>query len=193
MGVLQEIPSGPAGRRAALHEVARGCHGRLLRCARRITRNPEDAEEVVQEALLKAFQNVEQFRGDAALSSWLFRITVNQALLFLRAKHPQPLPLDDAEAEWKPINTLKSGDRTPEEICAASEMAGRVRECLNRIGPKYRRVLSMRALDEKTHEEIAEELDLTVELVRVRLHRARRQIRQMLAPSLASFYQRKAA
>ncbi len=147
----------------------------------------------MQEALLKAFQNVEQFRGESAISSWLFRITVNQALLFLRSKHPEPTPLDDAEAEWKPIETLRSAERTPEEIYAASEIAGRVRECLERIAPKYRRVLSMRALDEKTHEEIAAELDLKVGLVRVRLHRARRQIKAMLGPSIASAWQRKAA
>lgn len=171
-----------AGDGAAFTDLALGFYPSLMHSARRVVRNHADAEEVVQEALLKAFVHLRQYRGEAALSTWLIRITVNQGLMFLRKQKPEAAELDDTHFRtWQFWGCWSSAGRTPEEICASEETEALVRRCLDRIRPTYRIVLSLKALDEKSHEEIAEQLDIPVELVRVRLHRARREMRRLLA------------
>lgn len=171
-----------AGDGAAFADLALGLYPSLMHSALRVVRNHADAEEVVQEALLKAFIHLRQYRGEAALSTWLIRITVNQGLMFLRKQKPEAVELDDTHLRtcqfW---GCWSSAGRTPEEICASGETEELVRRCLERIRPPYRIVLSLKAVEDKSHQEIAEQLEIPVELVRVRLHRARREMRRLLA------------
>lgn len=171
-----------AGDATAFADLAFGLYPSLMNSALRVVRNHADAEEVVQEALLKAYVHFSQYRGEAALSTWLIRITVNQALMFLRKHRPEAAELDDSHFRtWQFWGCWSSAGRTPEEICASGEAEELVRSCLERIRPMYRIVLSLKAVEEKSHEEIAEQLEIPVELVRVRLHRARREMRRLLA------------
>lgn len=185
-----ELPWGPtslleraqAGDGQAFGELAGPFRGRLLGLARRVVRNHADAEEVVQEALLKAFAHLGQYRAEAAFSTWLVRITLNEACMFLRRQRPETTPLDDLHPErWHLSGLWPAPDLDPEQICATRQIEALVRCCLDRIRPNYRIVLSLKALDDKTHEEIAKELEIPVQTVRVRLHRARRELRRMLA------------
>ncbi|MCI0659116.1 MAG: sigma-70 family RNA polymerase sigma factor [Acidobacteria bacterium] len=176
-----------AGEDSAYEELVRLHTGRLLAVARRFVRNPEDAQDVVQEAFISAFRSLDRFEGTARLSTWLHRIVVNAALMRLRSRRRAPedsiedlLPkfLEDGHAEHSSREWGMSG----EEAIQQAQTRQLVRQCIERLPESYRLVLILRDIEEMDTEEAAKLMGITANAVKIRLHRARQALRGLLDP-----------
>jgi RNA polymerase sigma-70 factor (ECF subfamily) len=180
-----------AGEEAAFEQVVRLYGGRLLAVARRIVGSDEDARDVVQDAFLNAFKNLDRFEGNAKLSTWLHRIAVNAALMKLRTRRRKPeqsietlLPafLDDGHHEER----FKSWDEPIDKIMERKEARDLVRRQIDALPESYRTVLVLRDIEGLDTEETANMLGLSVNATKIRLHRARQALRSLLAPHFRS-------
>lgn len=175
-----------AGDEAAFERVVRLYSPRLLAAARRILQNEDDALDAVQEAFLSAFRSLDGFAGQARLSTWLHRIAVNAALMKLRTRKRKPersigdlLPsfLEDGH-QAQPAVAWDSADRALER----QETRIRVRSAIDELPESYRTVLILRDIEGLDTEQAAEQLGVTVGVVKTRLHRARQALRTLLDP-----------
>ena len=169
----------------AYERLVREHTGRMLAVARRDLRHEEDAREAVQEAFVSAFRAIDRFEGEARLSTWLHRITVNACLRKLRRRRRKPeesiddlLPgfLEDGHMADTPAPWRDSADRLLER----EESRVRVREAIAKLPDNYRTVLLLRDIEGRDTDETARELDLTPGTVKTRLHRARLALRTLL-------------
>lgn len=172
-----------AGDDAAFSELVNHYERRIFRTARNITQNDEDAEDVLQEAFLKAYSNLDNFQGNSKFYTWLVRITVNEALMKLRKrKTDRSVSLDEQldTGEDTVIREIAVWDGSPEQRYSQEE----IREILDReiatLEPIYRSVFQLRDVDELSTEETAEALGISVPAVKSRLLRARLQLREKL-------------
>jgi RNA polymerase sigma-70 factor, ECF subfamily len=162
-------------------------HGAMLyRVAVRFMRQPEEAEEVVQETLLTVYAKIHTFDEKAALSTWLYRIVVNTALMRLRAKARIPeIPLEPKGPAFTTAGEMArevtEWDLSPEDALLRQEGLTVLREEVDRLPEAYRTVYVLAEIEGLPHQEIATMLDLTVGAVKVRLHRARLALREALA------------
>jgi RNA polymerase sigma-70 factor (ECF subfamily) len=166
------------GDRAAFEELVRATQADTYTLALRLTGNTEDARDVVQETYLRAFRGLERFRGDAQFTTWLYRITANCATnqLGKRSKHRHELldeesPVADERRENDPV------DRTDLSLLRAD-----LAEALRTLPPKLRAVVVLRDIYDLPHESIAAELGISETAAKVRLHRARKQLREQVLP-----------
>jgi RNA polymerase sigma-70 factor (ECF subfamily) len=146
--------------------------------AYRLTGDEEDARDVVQEAYLRAYRGLKRFRGDAQFTTWLYRITANCAstLLSKRAKHRHDV-LDDDD----PVaDTSAQGD--PELNADRGATREQLKSALAELPPRLRTVVVLRDVYDLPHEAIAAELGISESAAKVRLHRARRKLRERLYP-----------
>jgi len=156
---------------------------RLYRIARSILRNDSEAEDVVQEAYVNAFAHLDGFRGDSSLATWLARITMNEALGWLRRERPA-VNLEMFEAprpEAQVIQfsqTVTHGD--PERTVAQREILQLVERATDNLPEAFRTVFMTRVIEGMSVEETATLLDLRPETVKTRLHRVRRLVREQL-------------
>ncbi|MEM7356918.1 MAG: sigma-70 family RNA polymerase sigma factor [Acidobacteriota bacterium] len=173
---------------AAFELLVRTYGGRLLQVARRFLRE-EDARDAVQEAFLSAFKAIDRFDGKSKISTWLHRIVVNSALMRLRKKSVKmeeslepllPTFLEDGHRE----NPGTAWPESPEEVIGRAELRSTVRQAIEQLPVKYRSVLMLRDIEELTGAETGKLLGLTPNAVKVRLHRARRALREILDPHL---------
>ncbi len=141
----------------------------------RMTGNHEDAEDLTIETFGKAFTNIRQYNGSFAFSTWLFRIASNNCIDFMRKKKKNVLTqeanedIDDQDGKFNFVIDLIN----PEEKFIKSQKAEVVRQVVETLKPRYRRLILMRYFDERSYEEIAEELDLPLGTVKAQLFRAR--------------------
>lgn len=168
----------------AIRSIIQLHNRRLFRVARSIVKDDCEAEDVLQEAYLKAFSTLASFRGEAKLSTWLTRIVVNEALQRLRRRAGAP-DIAAARITQKAANVLPfplSGDSPldPERIMAQRELTQLVVREIDQLPLEFRTVLVARILEGMSVEETAEALDLKPETVKTRLHRARRLLRAAL-------------
>ena len=168
-------------------EQVRALYPRVFRLAHRLVRNTADAEEVVQESLLKAFQHLQDYRHEASFSAWLLRITWNESMAFHRKRSMEVMGLDDLkpghESRFPQLwATLRE---TPEQICGAREIQKILERSLCRVTPCYRRVWVLREIEQMCDADIAKQLGLSLSTVKVRMHRARRQLRTFAGGSLS--------
>jgi RNA polymerase sigma-70 factor (ECF subfamily) len=164
--------------------------GRIFRLAMNITQNREDAEDVLQEAFLKAYEHLDQFQGNSRFYTWIVRIAVNQALMKLRKrKSDRTISLDEQidTGEDMVVREVAAWDPDPEERFSREEMNRILTEAIDGLLPIYRTVFTLRDLDGLSTEETAEALDLSVPAVKSRLLRARLQLRD----KLTRFFKRK--
>jgi RNA polymerase sigma-70 factor (ECF subfamily) len=176
-----------AGEEAAFAELVRQHGGRLLAVARRMLRSEEDARDALQEAFLQAFRGIGRFEGGARLSTWLHRIVINACLMKLRTRSRKPeasidelLPRFYADGHRiDPGPPWRTDGPDPLESREARTL---VRESIDRLPEIYRSVLLLRDIEELSTEETAQVLDVKVDTVKVRLHRARQALRALLAP-----------
>ena len=166
------------GDREAFDELVRATYAETFTLALRLTGNEEDARDVVQEAYIRAFRGIGRFRGDAQFSTWMYRITANCAntLLAKRTKHRHAV-LDEAD----PI----ADDRPavdPQLQADATALRGRLTDALEDLPPKLRQVVVLRDIYDLPHEAIAAELGISETAAKVRLHRARKKLREDLFP-----------
>jgi RNA polymerase sigma-70 factor (ECF subfamily) len=177
------------GGAAAFEQCLRLHGGRMLVVARRLLTNEEDARDAVQDAFLSAFKNLPNFDGRAQLATWLHRIVVNAALQKLRRRQRKPeQSIDDLLPTFLDDGHRASpGPAWAESATAAlerSETRALVRQCIDRLPEMYRTVLLLRDIEGQDTETVAELLEMNVNAVKTRLHRARQALRTLLDPHL---------
>jgi len=161
------------GDRKAQFELYRLYNKAMFNSALRITGDPDDAEDVMQEAFLKAFLKIRTYRGEVSFGAWLKRIVVNKALDHIRTRR-DTLSLDEA------------GEPGEEEVAEESAFAGEglsveaIREAIYSLPEGYRVVLSLILLEGYDHSEVSEILDITNATSRTQYHRARKKLAELL-------------
>lgn len=158
---------------------------KLLRIAFRITDNLDDAQEAVQEALLKAYQKLSQFQGNSRFSTWLIRITMNECLMSLRKRNrfAQELVLtnEDGSGDSTPLD-LADWSPNPEQLYTRAEFHEILRKVLGVLRPRLRAVFVLRDIEGLSISETAAALGLHETAVKAHLLRARLQLRENLSP-----------
>jgi RNA polymerase sigma-70 factor (ECF subfamily) len=169
------------GDRAAFEELVKATYASSYTLAYRLVGDEEDARDVVQDAYLRAYRGLKRFRGDAQFTTWLFRITANCAATHLgkRARNRHEELPDDAEV----VDQGRRGD--PEDHADQGELRARLQEALTDLPPRLRAVVVLRDIYDLPHEAIAAELGISESAAKVRLHRARRKLRERLYPLAA--------
>ena len=177
------VTAAKAGDYDAFEQLVNRYEHKIYRLGLNITGNPEDAEDVLQEAFLKAFENLPRFREDSRFYTWLVRIAVNQALMKLRKRRSDKLvslddPIEeDGEfiprdfADWKP---------SPEQLLGRTETREVLEKAIQDLPPSFRTVFTLRDVEGLSTEETADALDLSIPAVKSRLLRARLQLRERL-------------
>lgn len=170
----------------AFRQVMTRHNQRLFRTARAFLRSDADAEDVVQEAYLRAFEQLDSFRGDASLSTWLVRIVVNEARQRLRnAKHHVDVDTLDHVPPSAVILTFPAPEE-PSMTVARTELRRLLEEAIDGLAPDFRAVFMLREIEECSIGETATALGIRPETVKTRLHRARRKIRTLLEQRVES-------
>src|ERR1700740_2385898 len=176
------------GDKEAFYGLVRPCEKAVYVAAVSILNNPADAEEVAQEAVLKAFSRLTQFRGEARFSTWLIQITINEARLKLRKgrRHLYESVDEqrtDEEGEYCPKD-FADWREVPSEALQRKELREALKRGIAALSPKYREVLILRDVQHLSTEETARVLGITEGSVKTRLLRARLQMRDALAPGV---------
>jgi RNA polymerase sigma-70 factor (ECF subfamily) len=180
---LALVQAAKAGDVSAFEQLVKRYDRNVFRIAQHITQNREDAEDVVQDAFLKAYENLEQFQGQSKFYTWLVRIAVNEALMKLRRRRPERMVSLDEEvkteedsmprevADWSP---------NPEQLYSQSELRDILSKTIQGLPPSFRTVFVLRDVEGLSTEETAEALELSIPAVKSRLLRARLQLRERL-------------
>src|SRR5580700_1461574 len=180
---LDLVHAGKNGDVAAFEKLVKRYDRKLLRIAQGVTRNREDSQDAVQEAFLKAYQNLAAFREDSKFSTWLIRITVNQSLMKLRKQRStKEDSLDEdfqAGGDMLPLEVTDWAPN-PEQLYWASELRDILIKCLEELNPILRTVFVLRDIEGLTIEQTAEVLEVSQTAVKARLWRARLQLREGL-------------
>jgi RNA polymerase sigma-70 factor (ECF subfamily) len=152
----------------------------LFRLAYRMTGNQHDAEDVVQEAFLKAYRNLDRFDERAQVGSWLYRIASNCAFDVLRARQRREQRLESADADTGP--ELPASEPGPDRLALGGDVRRRVDAALGRMSPRERAAFVLRHFEGRSIKEIGHALDLDANAVKQSVCRAVRKARQVLAP-----------
>src|SRR6202140_3319539 len=175
------------GEHDLFYDLIRPYERRVYSTAFAILRNEADAEDVAQEAVLKAFKHIGQFRAEARFSTWLISITVNEARMRQRKEHVEIMqPIvdhQDEEGNYAPRD-FADWREIPSEILERSEVRQKLAEALASLGQKYREVFVLRDVQHLSIEETAKALGVSTASVKTRLLRARLMLRDLLAPGL---------
>ncbi|MGD9968045.1 MAG: RNA polymerase sigma factor [Hyphomonadaceae bacterium] len=179
-----------AGERNAFRAIMQRGNQRLFRVARGIVRNEAEAEDVLQEAYLRAFTGLSQFRGGASVFTWLTRIVINEANGRLRRRRSQVGldAIDEAQGRGAHVIMFPNGDMpsSPEKDVARVQARQLLEKAIDELPADFRNVLILRDIEECSIAETAAALDIREETVKTRLHRARRQLRAALSETFAS-------
>src|ERR1700731_1373792 len=177
---------------SAFEELVRRYDRNVFRIAQHITQNREDAVDVVQDAVLKAYTNLKQFQGQSKFYTWLVRIAVNEGVMKLRRRRPERMVSLDEDvkteedsvrrevADWSP---------NPEQQYNQAELKEILSKTIQGLPPSFRTVFVLRDVEGLSTEETADALDLSIPAVKSRLLRARLQLRERLN----RFFQKKAS
>ena len=169
------------GRRTAFEELVRRYQDRLYNTVYRLVDNAEDAQDVVQDAFLSAYQALDRFKGDSQFFTWLYRIAFNTAISMKR-KQRVALRLgrgrDEHDSGTEPLDA--SDFSRPGHALERAEQERDVQSALNRLSPDHRLVLILKDMEELKYETIADMLELPIGTVRSRIHRARMELRTLL-------------
>jgi RNA polymerase sigma-70 factor, ECF subfamily len=168
---------------AAFEELVRRYDRKLLRIAQHVTHNREDSQDVVQEAFLKAFQHLREFREESQFSTWLIRVTLNQSLMKLRkqcaVRDVSPDKDFQGDGDMPPVEVADRAPN-PEQLYSASELREILVETLQELRPSLRAVFAVRDIEGLSIGQAAEVLNLSRAAVKARLWRARLQLRERL-------------
>ncbi|HYT91223.1 MAG TPA: sigma-70 family RNA polymerase sigma factor [Gemmataceae bacterium] len=167
------------GRAAAFGELVCRYQDRLFNTVYRLLDSAEDAQDVVQEAFLSAYQSLDSFKGDSQFYTWLYRIAFNTAIS-LKRKQRVVLSLHTArdEGDIEPLDASELSQ--PEHALEKAEEERRIQHALNRLSPEHRAVLIMKDMEGQKYETMAEALQVPIGTIRSRLHRARLELRELL-------------
>ena len=165
------------GDRPAFDELVRRTYVDTYTLALRLTAHEEDARDVVQESYLRAWKGLPRFRGDAQFSTWMYRITANTAYTVVKRRRRHRTESLDAMLD-DPIE-LRPG-ALPEDAAESAALLERLSLGLDQLPPKLRVLVVLKDVYGLSHEEIAEELGISVPAAKVRLHRGRKRLRDLL-------------
>jgi RNA polymerase sigma-70 factor, ECF subfamily len=182
------VAAARSGDRAAFEAIMRRHNRQMFRTARAILRNDADAEDAVQEAYLKAFLHLDGFAGASRLSTWLVKITVNEALARLRRRMPGGGP-DDLQADdlaEESMHERTTAETSPEAAAAQGEIRRLLEAAIDALPQAQRTVFMLRAVEEFSTEDTATCLGIPPETVKTRLHRARQALRRRLQHRVAA-------
>ncbi len=172
-----------AGDTSAFSELVSKYERKIYRLAKNITRHDEDAEDVLQDAFLKAYEHLDRFEGNSKFYTWLVRIAVNEALMKLRKrKTDKTVPLDEPVDVGEDLmqREIAVWDDNPEQQYSGEEMRKILEEALDTLKPDFRTVFTLRDIEELSTEETAEALGISIAAVKSRLLRARLALREKL-------------
>lgn len=172
------------GDSSAFQELVSRHQAKVYQLALKLTRNETDAEDVLQETFLRVYNRIETFRGDAAFSSWLYRIAANASFAKLgeRRKH-EHVDIDDVYPEYEQGKMPQTADwsRQPDSVLLSKEALGILDEAISELPEDFRIVIVLRDVQGLSNAQAADILDLTVAAVKSRLHRARLFLRRRLS------------
>jgi RNA polymerase sigma-70 factor, ECF subfamily len=175
------------GEHELFYELIRPYERRVYAAAFAIVRNEADAEDVAQEAMLKAFKHLAQFRSEARFSTWLIQITVNEARMRKRKERSNMMePITDHQDEEGNYTPRDFADwrEIPSETLERTEVRQKLAEALVELGQKYREVFVLRDMQQLSIDQTAKMLNISAAAVKTRLLRARLMLRDLLSPGL---------
>ena len=178
LDLAELVAAAKAGDSEAYRELVRATYADAYTLAFRLIGNEEDARDVVQEAYLRAYKGLKRFRGDAAFTTWMYRITANCASSHLarrRQDRHEALDEDSQLADERP-------EADPERRMATRADREMLHDALQSLSPDMRAVIVLRDIYDLPHEAIAAELGISEGAAKVRLHRARKRLRERLFP-----------
>ena len=183
-----------AGEKQLFYELVKPYERRVYSAAFAILRQEADAEDAAQEAILKAFTHIRQFRAEARFSTWLIQIAVNEALMRKRRAHPELVEsIGEKREEGGNYTPRDFADwrEIPSEVLERKEVRQKLAQAVAMLAEKYREVFVLRDIEQLSIEETAEALGISRASVKTRLLRARLMLRDLLAPGLGgSFFGR---
>ena len=181
-----------AGDMAAYNLMVIRHYDRIFSRVLQLLNNKQDAEEVTQDAFIRAHRGLENFRGDASFSTWLYQIATNLAhnryWYWFRRKRDQSISLDQPQCEDGCLtleNVMPCADENPAEAVVTQEFVDRVSGCMQYLNDKHKEVLILRNVKNLTYDEIAQQLDISVGTVKSRIARARESLRGLLGEDFA--------
>jgi RNA polymerase sigma-70 factor (ECF subfamily) len=185
--LLAALRAGDAG---AFDTLAERYAGRIEGLARSVLKNEQDAQDVVQDTFLSLHRHLDGYRGDAPFWPWLRRIAANHALMRLRRRRRKPetsLEIERPTFDADGAHTREIRDVAPlaEQVHQDAELGARIRAAVEGLPEAYRLVLVLADYEDRSMQEIAAALDLTIPNVKTRLHRARLAVREALERYLA--------
>ena len=181
-----------AGDMAAYNVMVIRHYDRIFSRVLQLLNNKQDAEEVTQDAFIRAHRGLENFRGDASFSTWLYQIATNLAhnryWYWFRRKRDQSISLDQPQCEDGSLtleNVMPCADENPAEAVVTQEFVDRVSACMQYLNDKHKEVLILRNVKNLTYDEIAHQLEISVGTVKSRIARARESLRRLLGEDFA--------
>jgi RNA polymerase sigma-70 factor (ECF subfamily) len=176
-----------SGDRAEFALLVEAYYEMIYRLAIKMVNNPQDAEDILQETFIKAYRHLNNFDGRSSLSTWLYRIATNEALMFLRRQKPDMVSVDESldtgEGEVEPLQII-DWSSLPEEELMSAEAQVYLDKAVGKLSPSLRVVFVLRDIQGLSTRETAEVLDISETAVKTRLSRARLQLRE----ELTSYY-----
>ncbi len=168
------------GQTEAFGELVRTYQDRLYNTVYRLLDNAEDAQDVVQDAFLNAYQSLDNFKGDSLFFTWLYRIAINTAISFKR-KQRAVVSMNAAGEHGPALDPMDPSEFSqPGHALEQREEERRIQAALNRLSPEHRMVLIMKDMEGQKYETMAEVLGVPIGTIRSRLHRARMELREIL-------------
>jgi RNA polymerase sigma-70 factor (ECF subfamily) len=168
------------GRTAAFGELVCRYQDRLFNTVYRLVDNAEDAQDVVQEAFLNAYQSLDTFKGDSQFYTWLYRIAFNTAIS-LKRKQKAAVSMHTVKEDGGDVEPVDASEFSqPEHAMQRAEQESRVQRALSRLSAEHRAVLIMKDMEGQKYETMAEILEVPIGTIRSRLHRARMELRELL-------------
>jgi RNA polymerase sigma-70 factor (ECF subfamily) len=177
--LIEEFRSGEQG---SFEELLSRYSNKVFSLASRLTRNTEDAEEVLQDVFVTVHRKIASFEGKSSFSSWLYRVTVNAAFMKLRKRRQDlSVPLEDVVQQTYTVSALKSPESAfVDAQSIRNQMLEALENAIRKLPDDYRPVFILRDVDGLTSREVSKILDLTVPAVKSRLHRSRLMLRRKL-------------
>lgn len=175
-----------SGEREKFHDLIRPYERQVYLTALSLVKNEAEAEDIAQEAFVRAYRKLASFRGDAKFSTWLIAIALNEARSRLRKENRamiESLDGNESDGALTPAQ-LTDWHELPSEVLEREEIRSLMQRAVAELPPTFREVVVLRDMEELSVNETAEALGISISLVKVRLHRARLLLQKMLAPRL---------
>ncbi len=170
------------GDKQAFEEIVDRYSPKVFSLATRLTRNQEDAEEVLQDVFVTVYRKIRGFEGNSTFSSWLYRVAVNASFMKLRRKkHNKNVAMDDVLPQLQNSPALRSSEHEEaDNLAFRNQVLNALEDAIRRLPDEYRPVFVLREVDGLTSKEVGKILELSIPAVKSRLHRSRMMVRRRL-------------